>query len=137
MNIETEQLGIPETNYSTFIKMSSSEFTKICRELSALAEVVNIDVRNNKAKFTFSGQDGSGCINLKTNYSEKEEHHIEIDCNEMVNNSFGLKYLTSFSKASSLSSRVGLYLSSSFPLMIDYDIEDIGYIKFYLAPKMD
>ena len=117
--------------------MSSSEFSRICKEISALAEVVNIEVLQNKAKFTFSGKSGSGNITLQTNHSEKEEDQIEIECNEKVHSSYGLQYLNSFSKASNLTNKVGLYLSSSFPLMIDYNIENIGFIKFYLAPKMD
>ena len=137
MSIEAESLGIPDTDYPTFIKMSSSEFNKLCKETSALAEIVNIEVLENRAKFSFSGKSGSGNIILRPNESEKEEDQVDIEYNENVKNYYGLQYLTSFTKASTLTKKVGLYLSSSFPLMIDYNIENVGFIKFYLAPKMD
>lgn len=117
--------------------MSSSEFTRICKEISALAEVVNVEILDNRAKFSFSGKSGSGNITLKSNNAEKEDDQIDIECEEKVKSSYGLQYLNSFAKASSLTNRVGLYLSSSFPLMIEYNIEKVGFIKFYLAPKMD
>ena len=137
LNIEAEALGIPDTEYPTYIKMSSGEFTKITKELSVLSEVVNIEVTGKQAKFTFSGKSGSGNIILKANTTENGDDDIEIECDEKVSSTYGLQYLTGFAKASGLTNRIGLYLSSSFPLMIEYDIEKIGYIKFFLAPKMD
>ncbi len=137
LNIEAEALGIPDTEYPTFIKMSSGEFTRLCKELSLLSETVNIEVNGQLAKFKFSGKSGSGSMTLKANTTEKEDDDIEIDCTEKVNSTYGLQYLNGFAKASGLTNRIGLYLSNSFPLMIEYDIENIGFIKFFLAPKMD
>jgi hypothetical protein len=33
--------------------------------------------------------------------------------------------------------QVGLHLSKEVPLMVEYKVESIGYIRFYLAPKID
>lgn len=137
LTLEAESLGIPDTEYPTKIRMSSSEFTRVCKELTALAETVRIEVDGKIALFSFSGKSGSGKITLKSNNAEKTEDQILIVCNEKVMSSYGLQYLNSFAKASSLSSTVSLNLSSSFPLMIEYDIESKGFVKFYLAPKMD
>lgn len=137
LNIEAEALGIPDTEYPTFIKMSSGEFTRICKELNVLSETVKIEVTVDQAKFIFSGKSGSGNMILKSTLGEKEEDEIQIECEEKVSSTYGLQYLTGFAKASTLSNRIGLYLSASFPLMIEYNIENIGYIKFFLAPKMD
>lgn len=38
MDIDQDHLGIPETEYAATIKLPSSEFQKICRDLSALSE---------------------------------------------------------------------------------------------------
>jgi proliferating cell nuclear antigen len=51
--------------------------------------------------------------------------------------SFAVKYLVSFTKATPLSSRVGLNLSADVPLLLDYKLEDIGYVRYYLAPKIN
>jgi proliferating cell nuclear antigen len=51
--------------------------------------------------------------------------------------SFAVKYLVSFTMATPLSSRVGLNLSADVPLLLDYKLEDIGYVRYYLAPKIN
>ena len=33
--------------------------------------------------------------------------------------------------------QVGLNMSSEVPLMVEYKIENLGHIRFYLAPKID
>lgn len=74
---------------------------------------------------------------MKSNATEKEEDKITINCKEDVSSSYGLQYLNSFAKASALSPEVSLNISEKFPLMIEYEIKDVGYVKFYLAPKME
>ena len=51
--------------------------------------------------------------------------------------SFVSSYLGYFTKAAILSKRVCIILSSEFPLIVEYEIEDIGHVKFYLAPKIE
>ena len=117
--------------------MSSNEFVRLCRELTQLAESVRIEIEDNLATFSFAGKAGSGKIKMKKNNAEKSEDQIDIKCDENVSSNYGLQYLNSFAKAASLSGHVTLYLSSQFPLMIEYEIENRGYVKFNLAPKMD
>ena len=38
LSLDSEQLGIPDTEYSSIVTLPSSEFTRICRELSSIAE---------------------------------------------------------------------------------------------------
>lgn len=42
-----------------------------------------------------------------------------------------------FAKASSLSSVVKLSMSKDLPLVVEYTFDDIGHLKFYLAPKIE
>lgn len=56
---------------------------------------------------------------------------------EPVSARFGLKYLTDFAKAAGLSSVVKLSMSKDLPLVVEYTFDDIGHLKFYLAPKIE
>ena len=38
MDIDSEHLGIPETDYKCQVKMPASEFQKICRDMSAFGD---------------------------------------------------------------------------------------------------
>ena len=50
---------------------------------------------------------------------------------------FALRYLNFFTKATPLSASVVLHLSKDVPLVVEYQIEELGHIRFYLAPKID
>lgn len=65
MDIDQEHLGIPETAYDATIKMSSAEFQRICRDLSALGESVRIEATKEGVKFSAEGEVGSGSVLLK------------------------------------------------------------------------
>ncbi len=137
LTLDSESLGIPETDYPSYIRISSSEFVRLCKDMMNLSESVHIDVSDNTAVFSVAGKAGAGKIKIKRNNAEKIEDQIDIKCDETISSSYGLQYLNSFAKASSLSQQVTLYLSTQFPLMIEYNVEQMGFVKFYLAPKMD
>jgi len=45
MSLDSEQLGVPDTEYSSVVSMPSAEFTKICKELSQINEASKIFIR--------------------------------------------------------------------------------------------
>ena len=38
MDIDSEHLGIPETEYQAIVRMPSSEFARICKDLSSIGD---------------------------------------------------------------------------------------------------
>ena len=117
--------------------MSSSEFVSLCRDFTSLSDCVKIEVKDEKCTFSVTGKAGNGKYCLKNNNAERIEDQVSIVSKEEVTSSYGLQYLNTFAKASALSNVVTLHISDKYPLLIDYEIDDIGFIKFYLAPKMD
>lgn len=65
MDIDQEHLGIPDTQYDATITMSSGEFARICRDLTALGESVKIEASKEGVRFSSDGEVGSGSILLK------------------------------------------------------------------------
>jgi proliferating cell nuclear antigen len=45
--------------------------------------------------------------------------------------------LSNFTKATGLADRVRLSLCDRVPLVVEYDMEGNGYLRFFLAPKID
>jgi proliferating cell nuclear antigen len=184
MDIDAEQLGIPDTDYSVTVKMPSAEFQRICRDLDAIGDAVTIDVSKDGVTFAVDGQIGSGkmCLKSRTittsnknknkpavknepnddgmnmNMEDEDEDeeedkenendtgvNVDLDSSEQVlvqmqepvSQQFALRYLNSFTKASNLSKTVTLQMAPEVPLMIEYQIDNIGYLRYYLAPKID
>jgi len=137
MDIDQEHLGIPDTDYDATIELPSAEFQRICRDLLALSESVTIDATKEGIKFSCNGDIGNGAVTLKQNQSvEKPEQDTTIELTQPVNLTFSLKYLVNFTKATPLSARVSLKMSSEVPLLVEYKM-DSGYLRYYLAPKIN
>ncbi|KAI4785451.1 proliferating cell nuclear antigen [Aureobasidium sp. EXF-8845] len=130
MDIDQEHLGIPDTDYAASITLPSAELQRICRDLSALSESEGV-------KFGCTGDIGSGSVTLRQHANvDKEDLNVDIQLSEPVSLTFSLKYLVNFCKASGLSSRVKLCLSTDVPLMVEYSLANNSYLRFYLAPKI-
>lgn len=67
----------------------------------------------------------------------QEEEQTTVELQEPVSLTFALRYLNSFAKATPLATSVALSLSKDLPIVVEYNIADMGHIKFYLAPKID
>lgn len=138
MTLDQEHLGIPETDYSSVIKMPSGEFQRICRDLSQIGESVVIACTKDGIKFSATGDMGTGNVKLaQTANVDKEEEAVMIEMQEPVTLTFALRYLNYFTKATPLSPQVSLSMSPDVPLVVEYKIADMGYIRYYLAPKIE
>lgn len=136
INIESENLGIPDTSYSSIITMSSSEFNRVTRELFNVAETVFIETNKEFVNFSINNEQVSGNIKIDANSSTNIEEATTIKVNTPVNLCFALRYLNMFTKATPLSETVSLHLSSEYPLKVEYNMEGLGNLRYYLAPRI-
>ncbi|THV04542.1 proliferating cell nuclear antigen [Dendrothele bispora CBS 962.96] len=65
MDIDSDSLGIPDTDYEARVVMSSSEFARIVRDLSQLGESVRIEVSKEGVRFASDGEAANGNVLLK------------------------------------------------------------------------
>ena len=65
MDIDTEHLGIPDTEYDAVVKLSSNEFARICRDLSNIGESVKITITKEGVTFSTEGEIGDARMTLK------------------------------------------------------------------------
>jgi len=138
MDIDAEHLGIPESTYDVVAKMPAAEFQRICRDLSSIGDSVVIGATKEGIEFRATGELGSGKTTLMQHEDpDEEENEIAIDLQEPVELTFALRYLNFFTKATPLSSSVTLSMSKDVPLVVEYRIGDMGYIRYYLAPKIE
>jgi proliferating cell nuclear antigen len=138
MDIDAEHLGIPDTEYKCIVTMPATEFQRICRDLNLIGDSVTISVSKEGIKFSVSGDMGTGNIMLKpTTVVDKEEDAVIIEMEEPVELRFALTYLLSFTKATPLADQVTLSLSTEEPLVVGFNIGEMGYIRYYLAPKIE
>ncbi|CAN1167048.1 Proliferating cell nuclear antigen [Linum perenne] len=138
MDIDSEHLGIPDAEYQAIVRMPSAEFTRICKDLATIGDTVVISVTKEGVKFSTRGDIGSANVVLRQNTTvDKPEEATIIEMNDPVSLTFALRYMNSFTKAAPLSNTVTLSLSAELPIVVEYKIAEMGYIRFYLAPKIE
>jgi len=163
-DIDAEQLGIPDTDYGTTVKMPAAEFQRICRDLAAIGDTVTISATKQGVQFAVDGDIGAGSMMIKgmvdgggavkdetmdededmqvpahnvDDDGEREDNGVRIQLEESVQQTFSLRYLNNFTKATGLSKEVVLRMGADVPLEVEYKIADFGSLRYYLAPKID
>ena len=138
LDIDNEQLGIPDTPYKCTVKMPSKEFERIVRDLQVMGDACTIGCTKEGIRFSASGSIGTGNILIRSNpTADKAKDQVIIDMEEPVELNFALRYLNFFAKASQISDNVIISMSPEVPIVVEFPIEECGEIKYYLAPKIE
>ncbi|CAJ1020848.1 Proliferating cell nuclear antigen, N-terminal domain/Rad9 [Leishmania utingensis] len=84
-------------------------------------------------------ENDDGPISRKYNKAEGGNGAIgvEVTLEEPITLSFALRFMGIFAKGSTLSERVTLKFAKDSPCMVEYGIDNVGYLRYYLAPKVD
>jgi len=139
MEIVSDRLGIPETDYQTSVEIPSFEFMRICRDLGSFGDTLTINVTKEEVSFSAVGDIGKGVMSLrKSTASGGQDLEVTIiDSRGDISQAFALRYLQLFTKATSLSKSVTLRMNQATPLLVEYKMDDLGFIRYYLAPKIE
>jgi len=149
MDIDSEHLGIPDTEYKCIVKMPSVEFQRIVKEIAIVGDTVRITASKEGVKFGVVGDIGNGSITCHQSSSvDDDDEAISVKLEEEIDLTFALHYLNSFAKATPLCPFVTLKFSPDVPLVVEYKITnsakgeeeeptDMGHLRFFLAPKID
>ena len=134
MDLNQDNISIPPIEFESVITLPSNNFQKICRDMFNLSDNIEITTYGQQITFkckgdiadqeTSIGQSQSSGMSLVKNENE----------NEIIQGMFSLKYLVLFTKCTNLSSSIELYLKNDYPLIIRYQVANLGEVKLCLAP---
>ena len=147
LDIDTEQLGIPDAEYSSDIIINSDEFKHI------LSQLVNF---GDKVQFKLGYDDNiymrtEGILG-KMQVRIKEENIVEyaLEENKMFEIEYGIRFINLFCHFSKLNQNINVHISENIPMKLQYDLSnwkelkddddidnDVNYFKTYLAPLLD
>ena len=126
LDINENRIEVPTQNMMTVTTMQSAEFQRMCRDMSNIGTSIEI-IRDGRY------------LTLKcTGDFANQETNIEcVDESPYIAGSYSLKYMNTFTKATSMCSTVQLMQepNSKF-LILKYNVADLGDLKFYLASKV-
>jgi len=134
MDMKYEEVGIPPQEFDNTITMPSDDFQKICKDMSNLADKIEIKNIGNKLIFSCSGD----FADQETVCSEHGGLTFDKnnDSYKVIQGYYNLRHLVLFTKCTHLSNNVQIFMKNDFPLIIQYKVGSLGYLKLALAPKM-
>jgi len=133
MDIDEETIEIPKVEFTSVITMPSADFHKICRDMHTISDIIEIKSMGKKIIFSCKGEFAGG----NTTYGETSDKSLKIETNEedeIVQGIYDLKNLILFTKCTSLSPNMEIYMKNDYPLIIKYGVGDLGKIQFCLSP---
>jgi len=137
IQINYERLEIPETNYMATISLTSTEYRRICTDMSFLGDTLNIEISKENLIFEIDGDIGKGRIVFQKSTASKNKEDVKnFSTVETISSSFALRYLTNFAKATPLCEIVLIKISKDLPIQVEFGVNEIGFLRYYLAPKL-
>ena len=133
---DVEDIQIPSLNFTSIIHMPSTDLQKICRDMNALGEKLDVEITSSSSDLIFKciGDFAEQETIISENSSSMKVHKAAGAINEIVQGIFQLKHLVLFTKCTSLCPSIELYLKNDFPLILRYTVANLGEIKLVLAP---
>ena len=131
---DLEETEYPNVNFSSIINLPSSDFQKIIRDLTAISEKIEIKSVGNELIFKSSGGQFAEVIINRAESNDSLEFSLKPDSSKIIQGEFSLKNLGYFIKCTNLCPQIELYLENDLPLVIKYNVADLGEIKLCLSP---
>nr|XP_033330343.1 proliferating cell nuclear antigen-like [Megalopta genalis] len=138
INMDDELLDVPNAPYLCIIRMSSRELAKVCTDLSTIGKLITLSTSPDSIRFTASGNNRHVAYELTETKPElNEENAVVINQHEPVSLTITRCYAINFVNSVPLNERVQLSMAREGPLVCEYRISDLGYLRFYMAPKTE
>lgn len=128
LDIDDNILEIPDIEFDCVYNMPSNDFQSHIRDLSNITSKVSISSDNGKIIFKGEGDFADRIIEI----GEKNGYN-----NQLANGVFNIKYLLLFTKSTNLCTTVEIYLKNQFPLVLVYNVANLGKLKYILTPLID
>jgi len=134
---DVEDIQIPSLNFTSIIHMPSTDLQKICRDMNALGEKLDVEITSSASDLMFKciGDFAEQETVISENSTSNMKVHKEAGTtSEIVQGIFQLKHLVLFTKCTSLCPSIELYLKNDYPLILRYTVANLGEVKLVLAP---
>lgn len=132
MDIDTDILVIPDTEYEVDIEIDSKKIKSLIDELSNFNDILNIICNEEEITLESTSDEGS----MKAIINIDDIDLLAITEGMTVNAIFGIKYISQMCQFYKIASNCEIHISNGIPLLFKMDIDNENLIRFYVAPKI-
>jgi len=133
LNLQEDIINIPDIEYDSVLTMNSADFRKHCNDMSSLSDEIEIKNIGQQVIMSCEGDKGSHTVYMGDNEGDIK---LSSSSDEIIQGYYNLKLLTLFTKCTNLSNTVKICMKNDFPLMLIYNVGDLGELKLGLTPKI-
>lgn len=136
MDLFVDKVDVPPAEFASVLRLPSGDFQKLCRDMNQLADEIEIKSSGSELLFSISND----WVNQETVIRESTtgtgmSYIQNLAPDEVIQGMFSLRYLVLFSKCTNLCQNIEIYLKNDYPIIIRYNVANLGEVKFCLAPK--
>ena len=130
LDIDEDILKIPDIEFDSVITMPANDFQSYVSDLAIISNTITIESTKTEFKLKTMGDFASQQVIIgETN------NGLIVSKRSFEEENFNIKYLQLFTKSTNLCTTVEIYLKSKFPLILVYNVANLGKLKYCLAPK--
>jgi len=138
LDVDIEELNMPDIEFDSIITLPSAYFQRLCKDMNNISELMTIRSRQTELVLSCAGDFASQETSIKDSAVEGGSGpSFQAKSAEMVEGTYMLKYLILFNKASSLSNTMEIYMRKDYPLIMKYQVANLGELRFCLASKIE
>jgi len=124
---DTEELIVPDVEYSTVINLPCADFQKIIRDLSCISDRIEIKSVANELIFKCKGTFATAEVR-RAESDDSMKFIQQQDSNKIIQGIFSLKNLGYFIKCTNLCNQIEMFLENDLPLVVKYSVASLGDI---------
>ena len=132
-NLQTIDIDIPE-GYQKPIIVPSSDYQKMCKDMSNIGNCINITAKNFHIKFKCTA---GGVLKRHVEFGEDldSDDNEDEDTTPEYNQEFDIEQLSRITKITGLSNNIYIYSQTGLPLLFKSNIGSLGKISMYIKSK--
>ena len=123
---------VKDTKYDVIFMFEAEEFKKICKKIELFSPEFNIDYSFKKIdniNFNYKINE----ISYKSVMVESPKFIFIKKSKKLIGNKFKMSSMIKYVKCAKFSTIVKIYLSSNHPLIIEYDVGNLGTFQIFIS----
>jgi proliferating cell nuclear antigen len=142
MDIESEEMEIPDTPTGWQVVFSSDEFAKNISTMAQFGDSINVGTTDGKLLLMADGEMSNATLSNNANCEWVENKEMTEMTGEHIDKhdvklKITSRLLSKYGAGKNLSKEVIIHVSPDCPIMIKYPLTEQSQVFFFIAPKMD
>jgi proliferating cell nuclear antigen len=140
LDLKYKEFQIPDSTFDTEISMVATEFQNIIKNINSLGgseeNMLEISSVEDKLVFKYKGEFSQQKIVFSKSDStiiSQNDNNTKDSKVNIIQGNYNIKFLLLFAKATKLSQYMNLYMKNNYPIVIEYYVGNLGFLRFILA----